>query len=169
MALRPALGLLALGLLAGCATSDTLEGRGAGVSLRPPSDLARQLVGRWGNECKVVLSGVGVSGRVVGWGIDGTPLVGQFRERPGDAGAAGTLTFAWPVALVELPPPLALSSAGVVGGALVYTFYPDSGRLRLTGPQPRWQNAGYPVPVSFDLHRCSGGPEHAPHDWSPIG
>jgi hypothetical protein len=167
---RSALGLLTLGLLAGCATSDTLESRGPGVSLRPPSDVARQLVGRWGADCKVIFSGVGVSGRVVGWGVDGAPLVGQFRERPGSAGAAGTLTFPWPVAVVEVRSPLPLSAAGVTGGALVYTFYPADGRLRLTGPQPRWQNAGYPVPVSFDLDRCpGGGPEQAPRDWHPIG
>ena len=169
MARRPALALLALTLLAGCATGDTLESRGAGVSLRPPSDVARQLVGRWGADCKVVFNGVGVSGRVVGWGIDGAPLVGQFRERPGASGAAGILTFAWPVAVVDLGRTLPLSAAGVTGGALVYTFYPENGRLRLTGPQPRWQNAGYPVPVSFDLDRCPGGPEQAPRDWAPIG
>ncbi|HKZ05224.1 MAG TPA: hypothetical protein VJU81_07110 [Methylomirabilota bacterium] len=168
MARSPVIALLALSLLAGCATSDTLESRGPGVSLRPPSDVARQLVGRWGADCKVVFSGVGVSGRVVGWGADGAPLVGQFQERPGSAGAAGSLTFPWPVAVVEIPSPLPLSAAGVTGGALVYTFYPADGRLRLTGPQPRWPNAGYPVPVSFDLHRCSG-PEQAPRDWHPIG
>jgi hypothetical protein len=161
--------LFALGLLAGCASGESLEERGADVRLRPPSDVARQLVGRWGVDCKVILSGVGVSGRVVGWGVDGAPIVGQFLERAGDAGAAGILTFSWPVALVEIRPPQPLTSAGVSGGALIYTFYPDNGRLRLTGPQPRWPNAPYPVPVSFDLDRCPDDPQHAPREWSPIG
>jgi hypothetical protein len=164
---RPALALLAVGLVAGCAFVDPLERRGAALSLTPPSEAALQLIGRWGEECKVVISGVGVSGRVVGWGLDGEPISGQFREEPDASGAAGILTFTWPVALVPVPSGSARSSARVAGGDLVYTFYPATARLRLTGPAPRWTNGGSPNSQSFDLERCAEGP--APHDWAPIG
>jgi hypothetical protein len=165
---RAALILLAAGLVAGCVSTDSLERRGASLSLTPPSDVARQLVGRWGEDCKVVINGVGVNGRVVGWGLDGEPLSGQFRDARGAAGAAGILTFKWPVALIPVPSGFARASASVVGGDLVYTFYPATARLRLTGPLPRWTNRGYPVPQSFDLDRCAD-PGPAPHDWAPIG
>jgi hypothetical protein len=117
----------------------------------------------------VVINGVSANGRVVGRGLDGEVLDGRFRERRGGAGAAGILTFKWPVALIAVPSGFSRSSANVAGGDLVYTFYPDVGRLRLTGPEPRWQNSGYPVSQSFDLDRCAGTPEDAPREWSPIG
>ena len=168
MRARPALVLLAVGLVAGCASTDSLELRGASLSLRPPSEVARQLVGRWGEECKVIISGVGVDGRVVGWGLDGEPLGGRFREERAASGAAGILTFKWPVALIPVPSGSTRSSASVAGGDLVYTFYPATARLRLTGPAPRWANSGSPVPQSFDLERCAD-PGPAPRDWAPIG
>jgi len=157
-----------MGLVAGCASVDSLEGRGASLSLTPPSEVALQLIGRWGEECKVVISGVGVSGRVVGWGLDGEAISGRFLEERDAAGAAGTLTFPWPVALVPVPSGATRSTARVPGGDLVYTFYPATARLRLTGPAPRWTNGGSPVFQSFDLERCAdSGP--APRDWAPIG
>jgi hypothetical protein len=165
---RPALVLLAVGLLTGCAAIDTLERRGASLSLAPPSDVARQLVGRWGEECKVVINGVGVDGRVVGWGLDGEAISGRFREERGASGAAGILTFKWPVALTPVQPGFTRSSAHVAGGDLVYAFYPATARLRLTGPPPRWGNSGSPVSQSFDLERCAE-PGPAPRDWAPIG
>jgi hypothetical protein len=165
---RPALVLLAVGLLAGCVSTDSLERRGASLSLTPPSDVARQLVGRWGEECKVVISGVGVNGRVVGWGVDGEAIDGRFREDRAASGAAGILTFKWPVALVPAPSGHARSSASVAGGDLVYTFYPATARLRLTGPAPRLTNSGSPVAQSFDLERCAD-PGPAPREWAPIG
>ena len=168
MRARAALIVLAGGLVAGCVSIDALERRGASLSLIPPSDVARQLVGRWGEECKVVINGVGVDGRVVGWGLDGEAISGRFRDEGGAAGAAGVLTFKWPVALIPVPSGLAPSSASVAGGDLVYTFYPAMARLRLTGPMPRWTNSGYPVSQSFDLERCAE-PGPAPRDWAPIG
>ena len=168
MRARPALVLLAVGLVAGCASTDSLERRGASLSLTPPSEVARQLVGRWGEECKVVISGVGVNGRVVGWGFDGEAISGRFREERAASGAAGILTFKWPVALISVPSDFARSSASVVGGDLVYTFYPATARLRLTGPAPHWTNSGHPVSQSFDLERCAD-PGPAPREWAPIG
>ena len=169
MRARPALVLLTVGLVAGCASIDSLERRGASLSLTPPSEVARQLVGRWGEECKVVISGVGVDGRVVGWGLDGEAINGRFREeRAAASGAAGVLTFKWPVALIPAPSGFARSTASVAGGDLVYTFYPATARLRLTGPAPRWPNSGSPDSQSFDLERCAD-PGPTPRDWAPIG
>lgn len=171
MSARAAMVFFVVGLVAGCVSSDSLERRGASLSLTPPSDVARQLVGRWGVDCKVVISGVGVNGRVVGWGLDGEAISGQFRDAraaAGANGAAGILTFKWPVALIPLPSAFARTSAGVAGGDLVYTFYPATARLRLTGPLPRWTSSGDPVAQSFDLDRCDE-PGPAPHDWAPIG
>ena len=168
MRARAALLLLAAGLVAGCASIDSLERRGASLSLIPPSDVARQLVGPWGADCKIVISGAGVNGRVVGWGLDGEAISGQFRESRDAAGAAGILTFKWPVPLIPVPSGFARASASVVGGDLVYAFYPATARLRLTGPLPRWTNSGDPVSQSFDLERCAD-PGPAPRDWAPIG
>lgn len=168
MRARPALVLLAVGLVAGCASIDPLERRGASLSLTPPSEVALQLIGRWGEQCKVVISGVGVSGHVVGWGLDGEAISGRFREERDASGAAGILTFRWPVALIPAPSGSAHSSARVAGGDLVYTFYPATARLRLSGPAPRWTNGGSPISQSFDLERCAD-PGPAPHNWAPIG
>lgn len=148
-----ALALLAVTLLAGCGSLEPAERRGAAPST-PAGNVARGLVGRWGIECTVIFSAVGATGRVVGRGVDGTPIAGQFREAPGDWGAAGTLAFQWPVPLVDVGRGLALTSAG---------------RLRLTGPIPRGQNSGYPVSQSFDLERCRDDGEPAPRGWAPIG
>jgi hypothetical protein len=165
---RQALVLLAAGLVAGCTSTDSLERRGASLSLTPPSEVARQLVGRWGEECKVVISGVGVDGRVVGWGVDGEAISGRFREGRDASGAAGTLTFKWPVALMSVPSGVDGSSVRVAGGDLVYTFYPATARLRLTGPAPRWTNSGAPASQRFDLERCADA-NPAPYEWAPIG